>query len=206
LGGKDIEDSCMEKEMSKVKIYGMQRSGNNFLMYLIASNFNINLLGNKYGWTHGPFQPESGADLNFIISKHPIAWLPSMWRYEKPKCSKAAYINTMSKWNDLYNGYKNDTRRYNNIICVKYEYLLTHPIDFLEAISANGLKRKEGDWRIAKNKMNKQMGETNKKFDPNYYLDKKFMSWYEGDMYEKANKLVNWDTAKAFGHFPYGEI
>ena len=186
----------------KVKVYGIQRSGNNWLFWMLAANYAIKLLGNKYGHTHSCFNPNSGAEANLIISKHPVEWLPSMYRYENSTINKAQYLLTINKWNTLYASYLSDTMSLSNVDFIAYDNLLADPEKVLTPIAERyGLERKTDEFRVAKGHMGKQMNETERSFDPQHYLKKDYLAWYEDAHLEIAQKLVDWDVAAKVGNY-----
>ncbi len=77
--------------MTEIKIHGLQRSGTNYLAYLINQNFDAKALVNAGGWKHGPYMAhwELGREVHVaVITKNPYAWLVSLYNYWGPKRAK----------------------------------------------------------------------------------------------------------------------
>lgn len=73
------------KETTAIKIFGLQRSGTNYLTYLISNNFkNVDVLMNKGGWKHGIYCIPwvLGYETHLaILTKNPYSWLRSIYNY-----------------------------------------------------------------------------------------------------------------------------
>jgi len=78
----------MDPNIEYIKIYGLQRSGTNYLSHLMNENFqNTKVLVNLGGWKHGFYSvPWSvGKEVHvLIIVKSPYSWLVSMYKYWGP--------------------------------------------------------------------------------------------------------------------------
>lgn len=77
-----------ETKIKFIKIYGLQRSGTNYVSHLLNSNFkNTKVLVNVGGWKHGhyalPYAFKEEMDLA-IVFKNPYAWLRSVYEYWGP--------------------------------------------------------------------------------------------------------------------------
>ena len=75
-----------------IKIYGLQRSGTNWLGFLIQENFkDVRVLVNEGGWKHGyyiiPWSLKKEVDIISII-KNPYSWLVSVYNYWGPDRKK----------------------------------------------------------------------------------------------------------------------
>jgi hypothetical protein len=193
--------------MSEAKVYGIQRSGNNWLMWLLAANFRVNILGNKAGWTHGPveFSKIRGIDHVFLVVKHPLCWLPSIYRF-RGKGAFGAYVeksDEIEKWNTRYTDWLNAAAKLNGThfqVC-RYEDWLADPVGHLEDLwGAAGLERKDGPWKMAKSKMNKHMGFTGNPFDADYYLSRRFMNTYPKRIVRMVAKRVDQDLLERLGY------
>ncbi len=75
-----------------IKIFGLQRTGTNYVTDLINRNFkNTKVLVNIGGWKHGTYQtpPIVGRELDVVIVvKNPYSWLRSMYDYWGPERKK----------------------------------------------------------------------------------------------------------------------
>lgn len=65
-----------------IKIFGLQRSGTNYISDLIKSNFqDVEVWQNRGGWKHGFWRPTNIKTNILVIHKSPYAWLHSVYRY-----------------------------------------------------------------------------------------------------------------------------
>ena len=83
-----MRDFKLEKHTKYIKIYGLQRTGTNFITDLINRNFqNTKVLVNIGGWKHGTYAAPMilGQEVDIlVVSKNPLAWLRSMYEYWGP--------------------------------------------------------------------------------------------------------------------------
>lgn len=84
-----VDQTKLEPEIEYVKIHGLQRSGTNYIAYLINENYeNCRSLINVGGWKHGhykiPLTLEHEVHVLTIV-KNPYSWLVSMYNYWKNK-------------------------------------------------------------------------------------------------------------------------
>ena len=79
-------------DVELVKIYGLQRSGTNWLTFLINENFqNVRVLVNEGGWKHGHYMiPWTMGKETHVVSliKNPYSWLVSVYNYWGPNRKK----------------------------------------------------------------------------------------------------------------------
>lgn len=75
----------LDPNLEHIKIHGLQRSGTNYLTYLVNENFeNANVLVNVAGWKHGPYIAPTvlGKEVHvLVIVKNPYSWLASVYNY-----------------------------------------------------------------------------------------------------------------------------
>lgn len=71
--------------MKNIKLYGLQRSGTNYIARLIEKNFrNVRVWHNgpdEKFWKHGPPQEAPGMDGYLLLVKNPFAWVVSYRKY-----------------------------------------------------------------------------------------------------------------------------
>lgn len=83
-----MEENTLDPSVEYIKIHGLQRSGTNYVSYLINENFeNSKVLVNLGGWKHGHYMcPWAvGRELHtLVIVKNPYAWLTSIYDYWGP--------------------------------------------------------------------------------------------------------------------------
>jgi len=193
--------------MNKAKVYGIQRSGNNWLQWLLAANYRVKIMGANFGWTHGPYSTDAelAGTLNLVISKHPVEWLPSMHRFHKVHrgLTLAKFIRTadaIEKWNSLYAGHVANAEAFGARF-IRYDDLLADPEGVLEATVAGDLARKDQPFRSADGQhMNTRMLPTSRKFDKNHYLKKVYLNHYTPELLEEVQARVDWKVASALGY------
>jgi hypothetical protein len=80
-----MDEHNLDPSLEYIKIHGLQRSGTNYLSYLINENFeNTKVLVNLGGWKHGHYMaPWSvGKEVHVVvIVKNPYSWLTSVYDY-----------------------------------------------------------------------------------------------------------------------------
>lgn len=133
----------MEQESKVLQVWGLPRSGTNFVEYLFR--YNTNAIINE-SFSSSPYieidpcalkhcKPQPGADINIFIYKGYQNWLNSFckWTYCDPTKSRLIYINSTSD-------YLNFIRNNQNSYSVRYEDLLGNEKDFLQYVcNENGL-------------------------------------------------------------------
>ena len=81
-----------EESPELIKIYGLQRSGTNYITHLLNTNFqNIKVLVNAGGWKHGTYNVPFclGREVHCVcMVKNPYAWLRSVYEYWGPNRKK----------------------------------------------------------------------------------------------------------------------
>ena len=86
---ENIAYVTMDENTEYIKIHGLQRSGTNYLSYLINENFvNTKALINLGGWKHGAYSAPwmVGKEVHVLaITKNPYAWLTSVFHYWGPE-------------------------------------------------------------------------------------------------------------------------
>lgn len=83
-----MEEYTLDTSIEYIKIHGLQRSGTNYLSYLINENFeNTKVLVNIGGWKHGYYMCPwaTGKEIHtLVIVKNPYSWLSSIYDYWGP--------------------------------------------------------------------------------------------------------------------------
>lgn len=141
-------------EKNYIKIFGIERSGTNYLEALIKENLNAHPLTNGLGWKHGaPVTPDEwfhdgiskeelpNKDLYIeivrknpslpcvVIIKDPYHWLDSIRKFRPQNFD---LVKWFKKYNSLYLEYMNyllinEHEYFKPAIFVRYEDLLTEP-------------------------------------------------------------------------------
>lgn len=81
-----LEEFIFKTDLRYVKVHGLQRSGTNYLTYLIDKNLNAKTLVNAGGWKHGPWCAPwvLGEEVDtIVVVKNPYSWLVSVFNYWK---------------------------------------------------------------------------------------------------------------------------
>lgn len=177
--------------MKTVKVHGIQRSGNNYLLRLLIDNYYVQWIGNEVAHTHKPINPKMQVDYLFIIVKHPVAWLPSICRYKKKEKDMTEIID----WNFRYSGWLKAAERFNSFI-IRYEDLLKNPEKELDKAGMP----KIGNFINPQNKMGKQMDVTDKSFDPDYYLKQRYLHEYGVGEIRQVWDAVDHQLLKRLGY------
>lgn len=66
-----------------IKLYGLQRTGTNYVTNLIQKNFGDEVRFNNAGWKHGHYFTHPEEPNIVIVSKDPYAWMLSCYKYWK---------------------------------------------------------------------------------------------------------------------------
>ncbi len=66
-----------------IKLYGLQRTGTNYVTSLIQKNFGDEVIFDNTGWKHGHHfsYPEPDEPNVIVVSKNPYAWMLSCYKY-----------------------------------------------------------------------------------------------------------------------------
>jgi hypothetical protein len=191
----------------KAKVYGIERSGNNWLQWMLAANYRVKIMGTNYGWTHGPYSTDRELDgcLNFVISKHPLEWLPSIHRFHKThhKMSIGEFIrerDVIERWNNLYAGHVGNAEKF-GVTFLRYDDLLRDPERILNIAVDHRIPRKTQPFRSAENdKMTTRMNLSGKPFNKRQYLEKKYMDHYTPEVLAEAMRRFDWGVAEKLGY------
>ena len=178
--------------MKRMKVHGMRRSGNNWLLRLLLDNYYVDWIGNGDSHTHDPIATGMEVDYLFIIVKHPLAWLPSICRYKKQRFPQYAEI---LDWNFTYRRWLDEGERHNAHI-IRYEQLLAGPEKLLDSFGMP----KIGNWIQHERKMNRRGGVSKYPFNKDYYLKKGYMVWYSGNVARTVMDTVDKDVLERLGY------
>ena len=97
--------------MIHAKVMGLERSGNNWLQFMLRKYKDLIRWHNSKdsGWKHGPYEVPKhlGQDVNvFLIVKHPLCWIPSFFRYWRNAAKgreKVSLLQWIPKYADHWN-------------------------------------------------------------------------------------------------------
>lgn len=201
--------------MNTIKVYGIQRSGNNWLMHLLAANFKVNLLGNnKGGWTHGNMDVVkhwgSEPDVVCLLVRHPLMWLPSIWRWRGKKKGRAfaEYVQKAGEldlWNKKYHSwlFQMSSFKHARTAILRYEDLLANPQRQLRNLGLNcGLTFKREDQSICSpaKRMGTKMNVTEKRFNAEHYKSKGYLKYYTPQLLKWVKNRIDGDTLDRLGY------
>lgn len=199
----------------KIKQYGIQRSGTNYLRQLLLDNVeNICVYENSFGWKHG--YPLSREALNkwakdnkvaqskleddihpIIIIKNPYSWCQSIKKF---RADKFNFENLYKRYNSLYKAYKKLYIEGHDVFAksyiIKYEDLLRNPKAEMESLARKlGAELKETFINPDKVNMSKKFTTKERDFylnSENFGLDNKKI--------EEITNIIDWETIGFYGY------
>jgi len=185
-----------------LKLYGLQRSGTNYLKWIVEQNFECFVLQNWLGWKHGKvlylkddesyyrdlcrceLTTEQKAEIKFVntpriaIKKNVHSWLVSMHRY------KFFDWGDYQRMVNIY--YESNVHYEKHCFMVEYEELMFHPEDTLKCIQSMFSLDRRGDWVLSSGDVMPRGGDehtdtwkgryANKKFKTDYYKNKEYLN------------------------------
>lgn len=216
-----------DPDIEYVKIHGLQRSGTNYLAYLVDHNFDqTKSLINAGGWKHGHYcAPWSlGQEVHVLtITKNPYAWLVSTYNYWKPDVSFDEYVkgrivvekqagtpflylaaNPVQHWNNMHYHWLSVRLNNKKSLVVPYELLIFLPDRVIEGVGLEfGLKAKP-EFTDTLNIMS--AGEEHPLpsdewwADREYYVFDKFMDRYPKDLLRFVNDQLDKEVMGVLGY------
>jgi hypothetical protein len=225
-----INSITLNPEVEYVKIHGLQRSGTNYLAYLINENFeNTKALINAGGWKHGHYcAPWTlGQEVHVLtIVKNPYSWLWSAYNYwktdglafnqfvrdkiivEKQAGTPFLYRseNPVQHWNNMNFHWTSIKINEKKSLVVPYELLVVMPEQVIEGIGLElGLKKKHSNNFICPSNTMAPSEEEPKVSDEGwkkreYYANNAFMSEYTADILQFVNSQLDWELMGVLGY------
>jgi hypothetical protein len=126
-----------------IKIFGIERSGTNYLEEILKLNTDYRVYVNKYGWKHGRVElnrkdcsdEDVETEMDYIcIVKNPYSWYLSIMKWSK----KEGAEYWLNKYKELYEHYLDKIEVigefYKKGRLIKYEDLLKDPIETLSEV------------------------------------------------------------------------
>lgn len=188
--------------MNHLKIFGIERSGTNYLQALLKLNTDVKVFSNCYGWKHGWIKKDESdcskkyrglPELDFIIIiKNPYSWYFSIERWAK----NFDFDTFFNKYDQLYRHYWkfNGNHFWKKKYIVKYEDLIKEPFNEVDKIcQIYGIDRIKG-FKNPK-KVKESYYEFNQKMK-NYYLGDDF--GLSKDRIKKINNKIGDDIFKNY--------
>lgn len=174
--------------MEYFKIYGLQRTGTNYISSLIEKNFeNVKVFMNVGGWKHGNIirYPNNKImlqktdkytsnkyrnvnlvklfkeNVNFIVTvKNPYTWILSYLNHYRLEKNKENIKEIVKLWNTRYSNYKKFIEKGTSYL-IKYEDVLENYLKILKEIMKKfHLKKSEKKFKPIKNKLKANVDST----------------------------------------------
>ena len=189
--------------MKYLKLYGLQRSGTNYLKWILEQNFNVFVLQNFRGWKHGEvlflskdedynrdlsvstLNPEQKSEIKnqdvprIAIKKDIHAWLVSYYKYKGFRWG-VDYKRLIDHYFQMNEHYEQ------HCFMVEYEQLLEMPEVYLYALmKIHDLSMRHDKFILSADKVMPRGGDDhsdswalkyrNKDFNAGYYLNKEYL-------------------------------
>lgn len=191
--------------MLKIKQYGIERSGTNYLRQLLEDNvIDVIVYVNKLGWKHGAVKCKDSNITKkdnihpIIIIKNPYSWYQSIKNYRKKK--PFDFKREFKRYNKLYSLYKdlyeNGHDVYTEAYILKYEDLLKNPKkELIKIVNALGGELKSNFINPTKVNMSKKFTKDRK----NFYLDGGNFG-LPSNIIKDITEIIDWQLMKFYGY------
>jgi len=215
-----------------IKVFGIQRTGTNYLAFLVGNNMNLDrstpvlndpgVLQGESGWKHGPIPRIDNIDETLrraannkavILIKNPYTWYTSILKWIMP-AKATSYdgflgitpAHVFKKYNSLYEDHK-DFLLGNNTNTVYTDSILIRYEDLI----ANTNKIIQGAADRFNVTLNNGFIDTNMVLQSapftesirNYYIAQKPL--YDEKTIEKVDDAVDWELMKFYGYRRLGD-
>jgi len=194
--------------MKELKIFGLRRTGTNYLSKLLNINYEVKMIGGLAGWKHGKYRVKKlfGHEVDcIIISKNIYSWLTSLER--RYKAWNFYKIEEMSDFIQMYNlaygDWLNIPKRLETKKCffVKYEDLIENSFLICERMSKElSFKRKTKEFINIEKVVKPREILGLKNFNKDYYINHKYMTKYNQDIKNLIKKHIDIDIVKALNY------
>jgi len=199
--------------MKYIKLFGIQRTGTNFIQQLCQNNMiDISTFDNRFGWKHALPKTQDGLQTKYprvdiasfkkkihpvIMIKNPYSWHQSIRRWTNKKYD---FDKLYERYNSLYKKYKyfhlNDKEFWADSMIIKYEDLLAEPKKIVGNVaSLVGCEMKDKFLVLDKVPHNKPFNKNRKAF---YLGDEKF--GLSAAMIKRITVAIDWDTIQYYGY------
>jgi len=207
----------MAKEV--LKIFGLPRTGTNYLTALIRENTDVWADQNKACWKHGAMSSKCTQLQSVVIVKHPLSWLVSYWRFmrkhpelrwcksfrhfirwERPDGHIEGECLAIHMWSFAY-GYWLRYREQGRVEIVKYEDLLPHPEQVIGRLCDRlGIKVHEGKFVIPMTSMGPHSKGWSRAQILEYYGEKRWKAEYTPDLMQLVYRTLDPLLLKDYGY------
>ena len=214
---KNISQYELEEGINYIKIHGLQRTGTNYITYLINHNFiKTTCLVNVGGWKHGHYcAPWTlGQEVNvLLVTKNPYSWLVSLYNYLKPSLSFENFTkrplvfgeqsgspyflrasNPIDHWNNMNFHWMSVQMNEKKFCVIPFESFIKNSKSTLENISKYfniDIKKDIIDTSFKVQPSNESPQITNDNFNSSFYTERKYMSFYTPEVLNFVNKHLD---------------
>lgn len=189
-----------------IKLFGMPRSGGNYLIWLLEHNYDVRILdgaGDGTGERDGFYNTSAEIGQHariLVLSKHPLVWLQSMYRYHFRSGTKmtkdsqtpefAVWVkqwNPLARWAAMHYHWLGVDNDGCGKLFVQYLRLLKNPERVCDGVAFRlGFDKRSAPFIVPEHQMNTKHGETKRKFWAGRYSDHPYMKAYYGGGFRAA--------------------
>jgi len=205
-----------------VKVYGLLRTGTNYMTKLMELNFDVFCLAStEEGWKHGACQYNEHFYYVFLV-KNPYSWIVSFREWEQihnrsdassltefitdtvTQCQlNDAWVldNPVSAWSESLRSWSKYQDR-NNVIFVRYEDLLDSFDKQLGRIgNAFGFKRLDDKFRNLETRAdNWSTPKPRRNLSPDFYRNEEYMKLFSPGDLEIMRKYLDRELVESYGY------
>lgn len=205
-----------------VKVYGLLRTGTNYMTRLLELNFDVFCLAStEEGWKHGACEYNEQFYYVFLV-KNPYSWIVSFREWEQihgrtDASSLTEFIssavtqqqlndawkleNPVTAWSESLRSWSQYQGR-SNVIFVRYEDLLDSFDNQLKQIgNAFGFKPLGERFRNLETRAdNWSTPKPRRKLSPDFYRNKEYLKLFTKNDLEIMSKFLNQEMVESFGY------
>ena len=193
--------------MKEIKLFGLRRSGTNYLQLLLKQNYKAKVLTNKGGWKHGKYRvyKELGYEIDCVfISKNIFSWLTSMQRRYAKRHSLIAMIGVpdyVNLWSLIHENWLNVPLKEKKKSFVKYEDLIVDPEKVCVRVAKElNLEKMTPFFKDTKQIVEPMGNVIQKKFDLDYYVGKQYMNNFPRGSIKGVRDMIDLNIVKKLGY------
>jgi len=197
-------------ETKRIKQFGLQRSGTNYLRLLLLENYDVDIAVNSGGWKHGTYQDykqgEQASDY-LVVSKHPLSWMVSMHRYLNSFLHMRAPFRAHLKrgtmvqlWNFAHDHWlrMQDTSP-GKWAFVRFESLVTEPESTCQKIARRLSLTPTGEFRNIERYVDRGR-KKRRMFNRTFYVKKRYMKFYDAKLLAYIWDILDLRVMAALGY------
>lgn len=194
-------------ENKEVKIYGLKRTGTNYVTLLLRRNYRLQVHVNKGGWKHGLYRCREllGRPVNaLVVVKHPLPWLVSMYRYQSAWNHFGNFVKKEDQivaWN-VYGAYWQTMQPSDfKVVFIRFDDIVGNPGEACGRVAAElGLERKTKKFSNVRNYVKPGEKISTKKFDGSFYTEQRYMRGYRQDLIKFVAERIDPYVLDGFGY------